>query len=363
MSCVLLTGCNDRIGVSGEAGTQVLLAPAVYGACSSLETRAVDLDDTALEGNEHYYYNGFLGAPALTTLPVGATVWLTFRKGEPVNLSGDLEDPDNFTWEESDLQAYVVQNVSGYNALYPIQSNETEPGYLEVDPDLAYSTPLYLPDGYFQFRMVSPANKIHKDDLKMQVDNGMYIYANDERYEQTRSKVIKIQANGTGVQRIVLNPMINETARFKISLKPGKNVSKMEMMSQGIEISGLQNSEKEPGGELLFQWSSLNLADTLKMKKGDKYSRTYIREFTKDETSGKITGETYILPTNAMSTNTVLLMSLAINGIPTQYLLTLGQMKYFHGHSYNIDLEVGLDGDIRVMGWANQSWLGDVEFN
>ena len=78
---------------------------------------------------------------------------------------------------------------------------------------------------------------------------------------------------------------------------------------------------------------------------------------------GSITGDVGILPTDAMSTMTVILVNMAVNGIPTQYLLPLYSLIFHHGHSYNLNLEIGLDGDIRVMSWANQAWTGDVDFN
>ena len=366
---LLFVGCERSLSLGETQRTQIVYAPGVYGMFSPVAgTKAVDLNDTGNSSSSDYYYNGFLGVPALTTLPIGATVWLTYRKGTPNSGATDMEDPDSFTWSEPDLKAYIVRDASGYNALYPCKTQELEEGgvtyvELELDDDgnVIYSTPLYLEDGYYQFRAVCPANRIRKNDLAMQVNNGMQVYANDERYEQTRSKIVQVRANGTGVQNIVLNPMINEMARIKVTLHPGKNVSSMEMMSQGVEISGLQNPEME-GTSLAFNWSSMNLADTLKIQRGSKYSRASIREFTKDA-SDAFVGELCILPTDASSTVTVLLVNMAVNGVPTQYLLLLNQMKYFHGHSYNLDLEIGLEGKIRVMNWANQSWTGEVTLN
>ena len=370
-----MTGCQAERIKEPEAGTQIILAPSVYGAFQTPETRAIDLRET-VPGGAHQAYNGFNGVPIPTQLPLGSTVWLTYRKGTPtsehaseVDGMSDEQlasvDPDWFTWEASSIQAYIVQNSAGYNALYPIPSEIQQEGgvdYLVVTDTEHYSNPLYLKPGYYQFRMVSPANKIVVSNLKMQVNNGMYVYANDERYTQTRSKVIKVKNNNAGVQNITLNPMINQTARIKVTLNPGPNVSRMEMLSQGVEISGLQNPEREPDGKLMFQWSSLDIRDTLQMKKADKYSRAYITDFSVNS-DGSITGDVGILPTDAMSTMTVILVNMAVNGIPTQYLLPLYSLIFHHGHSYNLNLEIGLDGDIRVMSWANQAWTGDVDFN
>ena len=367
---LLFVGCERSFNLGETQRTQIVYAPGVYGMFSPIAgTKAVDLSETGNTSSADYYYNGFLGVPALTTLPIGATVWLTFRKGTPNAGASDMEDPDSFTWGEPDLKAYIVRDASGYNALYPCKTQELEEGgvtyvelELDADGNVIYSTPLYLEDGYYQFRAVCPANRIRKNDLARQVNNGMQVYANDERYEQTRSKIVQVQANGTGVQNIVLNPMINEMARIKVTMHPGENVSTMEMMTQGVEVTGLQNPEMT-GNQLAFKWSSMNLADTLKIQRGSKYSRASIRKFTTDESTGVITGELCILPTDASSTVTVILVSMAVNGVPTQYLLMFNEMKYFHGHSYNLDFEVGLDGEIRVMNWANQSWTGEVTLN
>ena len=358
LSVLALNGCESRIEQPEDmTGTQIFLTPDIYGAFTAPQTRItnpVDLDNA--NG-----YNDFYSAPLLTKLPLGTTVWLTYRKALVAN--PDPESPSD--WEKPDLHAYVVQNVAGYNALYPISSHSiTEDGveYLEVDEPINYTTPLFLSDGDYQFRMVSPANRIVKENLKMIVDNGMYVFANDERYVQTQSKVIRIAPTGTGVQNVVLNPMINQTARIKVKLTPGANVSCMEMMSEGVEISGLQNPEMEAGGKLKFDWSSMSIQDTLKMKLADKRSRVSITEFEKDEQTGVIVGDIGVLPTDAMSTNMVILINMAVNGIPTQYLVTLSQLRLYHGHSYNLDLQVNLNGDIYVLNWSNQSWTGSVKF-
>ena len=348
---LLLAGCQSKINVE-EPLTQAnfILAPEVYGAFATPETRVHNLGDN---------YNEFTYVPDLIKLPIDATVWLTYRKAKPGITNPNPENASD--WEEPNLQAYVVADAAGFNALYPIGSHViTENGvkYLEVDENYQITNPLYLKDGFYQFRMVYPANKIRQSNLAMQVDNGMYVYANDERYNQTASKVIEIVNNGQGVQNIVLNPMINETARIKVTVRADENVSTIEMMSQGIEISGLQNPETE-SGKLAFKWSSLAIKDTLVMKMADKHANTFIKDFEVHD-DGSMVGSVGILPTNSMSTASVVLINLAVNGIPTQYVITLSQIKFVHGHSYNLDVEVGLNGNINVLNWANQSWTGEV---
>lgn len=366
MLALLATGCDKAsIQPSTPNRTQIFIDPGVYGAFASPVTKAVDLTQTGNTSYTYYNYNGFTGEPARTALPIGSTVWLTYRKGVYTG-SGSTEDPANFTWGATDLKAYIVRNAAGFNALYPIESTEVTEGgiaYLDINEPVVYTDPLYLEDGYYQFRMVSPANRIKKDNLAMQMDNGMYVYANDERYTQTASKVIRIQSSDATAQNILLNPIIAQMARFKVTIRPGTHVSTMEILPQGVEISGLQSPEMDGEGKLEFKWSSMDLRDTLVMKRGDKHARVSIRNFTTDPVSGVISGDIGVLPTNAYSTVGYILINLAVNGIPTQYILSLNGMKFFHGHSYDLDLEVDLNGDIRVLNWSNQGWTGEVSFN
>ena len=353
MTCVF-AACDSRLE-QPLTQANIVLAPEVYGTFDAPETRAHDLGDRYNDFNDPAIRN------RLKKLPVGSTVWLTYRKAKVANPNPDIASH----WEQPDLQAYVVKDAAGYNALYPIGADEydDENGvtYLKVPDSYAVTNPLYLTDGQYQFRMVSPANPIRMDNLAMQVDNGMYVYANDERYNQTKSKVVTIQNNDQGVQNIVLNPMINQTARVQVRISKGNNVAKMEMLSMGVEVSGLQNPETE-NGKLAFKWSSLDIKDTLVMKRADKKSRAIIREFETEE-DGSIVGSTGILPTNAMSTQSLILINLAVNGIPTQYVVCLSQIKFVHGHSYNLDVQVDADGNINVMNWANQAWTGEVTLN
>lgn len=363
---LLTIGC-DKASVQPHPGsrTQIFIDPGVYGSFTDPATKAVDLSQTGNTSYSYYKYNSFTGEPTRTALPIGSTVWLTYRKGV-YSGTGSTEDPANFSWGTTDLQAYVVRQAGGFNALYPITSTEVTEGgvtYLDIADPIVPTDPLYLEDGYYQFRMVSPANRIKKDNLAMQMDNGMYVYSNDERYTQTASKVVRIQSNDAAVQNIILNPIIAQMARFKVTIRPGAHVATMEILPQGVEISGLQSPETDGEGKLEFKWSSMDLRDTLVMKRGDKHARVSIREFTTDPVTGVIAGDIGVLPTNAYSTVGYVLINLAVNGIPTQYVLSLKGMKFFHGHSYDLDLEVDLNGAIRVLNWSNQGWTGEVSFN
>ena len=107
LSVLALNGCESRIEQpAAENGTQIFLTPGIYGAFTDPQTRVtnpVDLDNA--NG-----YNDFYSAPMLTKLPLGTTVWLTYRKAKVTN--PNTENPSD--WDEPNLRAYVVQNVAGY---------------------------------------------------------------------------------------------------------------------------------------------------------------------------------------------------------------------------------------------------------
>lgn len=355
---ILVGSCESSLNPS-LTEVHPVLAPGVYGAFEQPATRTV----TYPMDIQNAGHNGFTYNPNPIPLPNGSTVWLMYRQAKDGITN---PNPDNAAhWGPTDLKAYVVKaDQKGYNALYPVPFSDRN-GILYITDNLdAYTTQLYLNEGTYQFRAVSPAHPIRKSDYRMAVDNGMWLYAHDERYNQTKSSVVVIGGE-SDTQNVLLNPMVSQVARLEINMSPtaNKSVCKMEIMDQGIEISGLQNPEMTDGGTLMFKWSSLSIADTLQMKKGDKGQSIVIHDFTTDEETGTITGSTAILPTDAMSTMVVVLINMAVNGIPTQYILTLSQMKFFHGHSYKLDLKLDLEGNVYVMNWANQSWNGTVTLN
>lgn len=352
MTIGLLTACSttDEEPVpapDGKVRVEFQL-PGTYGVnVSHAQSKAVD----NLDPNWHD-----LPEANATLLPVGSTLWLSYAKQN-----------DDDTYSKPDLQGYVVgTNASGYNTLYPCTTTEGADGKLTLNPE-AIGAPLYLETGTYKFKMISPAYPIDKE-LKMQVDNGMYLYSTDGRYEETSSRAEEIIVNATGVQYIKLNPIISQVARFTFTIQKGKGVNRLEPLAAGIEISGLQNpynhpNESEEGDNLLtYNWSSEDIADTLVMHMGDKRSWVTLpgEELQVDE-DGTITGDIAVLPTLTMSTPISILINMAINGVPTQYMTLLNEQMLLHARSYNLKWEVSVtEGQISVVTWQNQSWVTDL---
>ena len=352
MTIGLLTACSttDEEPVPAPDGkVQVeFQLPGTYGVnVSHAQSKAVD----NLDPNWHD-----LPEANATLLPVGSTLWLSYAKQN-----------DDDTYSKPDLQGYVVgTNASGYNTLYPCTTTEGADGKLTLNPE-AIGAPLYLETGTYKFKMISPAYPIDKE-LKMQVDNGMYLYSTDGRYEETSSRAEEIIVNATGVQYIKLNPIISQVARFTFTIRKGEGVNRLEPLAAGIEISGLQNpynhlNESEEGDNLLtYNWSSEDIADTLVMHMGDKRSWVTLpgEELQVDE-DGTITGDIAVLPTLTMSTPISILINMAINGVPTQYMTLLNEQMLLHARSYNLKWEVSVtEGQISVVTWQNQSWVTDL---
>jgi lipopolysaccharide export system protein LptA len=138
-------------------------------------------------------------------------------------------------------------------------------------------------------------------------------------------------------------------------------------MDSGVEISGLQNAyEGKPSDEEknYYLWSMTNVSDSIIMQKGDKNTRVVInaKDFTRSEEDGKITltGDVGILPTDIMSTTMYILVNIEVNGVPTQYVAALNSMKFYHGFSYNVKLQVTANEGIFVNTWYNESWTKDL---
>ena len=136
----------------------------------------------------------------------------------------------------------------------------------------------------------------------------------------------------------------------------------LEPLAAGIEISGLQDPYVEEG--LAYNWCSENIADTLVMRMGDK--RAYLRvsggELRTDEETGTIAGDIGVLPTLTMSTPVSVLVNIAVNGVPTQYMTLVNEPMLLHARSYNLRWEIRMeDGRVSVVTWQNQSWVTDLE--
>ena len=284
----------------------------------------------------------FLAGKLTEKLPVGSTLWLSYSK----KTGEDYEDPV--------VKPYIVKNDNDYIGLYPCGTDEYTDGneeWLKINTEVEDS-PLYLEQkSTYKFKALYPAHDIRKSDLQLKLHNGIWACTNDPRYTQTAATNVTLTPSGASkITYVELQPMINQTARIHFEIAKGENVHTLEMMHNGIEISGVQ--DKETLYDL--DWTLDDYIEVIQLESIDDGKHWYkLQEF--EVRDDKIIGDAYILPLDVRRTYIFILINMAVNGIPTQYVLTLNGIILEHSRSYNFDLRAGMDGNLTVVNWQNTS--------
>lgn len=312
------------------------------------------------------------------SLPEGSTVWLmcqTYTLIRYETVPGrwpwyEDEITPIYDWVTDSYRSYVVLNAhDGFNSLYPCAVDAAGNALMET-----MEPAMYLEPGEYRFFAVSPALPWVNTDvanLSMKLENGQYLMANDARYTGANPSTNYTSVTVTTsdqVQVIRLNPMAYQTAQLRFTIRPGENVHRLDLMSSGIEISGLQ----DPGSGS-YNWTPYG--HYLEILPGNKRSQTTIRDFhivqqdssmvtngqTVDLPEGSLMTHCGILPTDATSSSLIVVLHLQVNGIPTQYSMSLNRQIFEPGHSYHYVGEVSVTGGVTVFSWQNISWDADVE--
>ena len=310
------------------------------------------------------------------SLPEGSTVWLIMEKQVmQIDSTWDWWNrrwnyETTYSWRHDSYKSYVVLNAhDGFNSLYPCAVDAAGNALMET-----MEPAMYLEPGEYRFFAVSPALPWVNTDvasLSMKLENGQYLMANDARYTGANPSTNYTSVTVTTsdqVQVIRLNPMAYQTAQLRFTIRPGENVHRLDLMSSGIEISGLQ----DPGSGS-YNWTPYG--HYLEILPGNKRSQTTIRNFrivqqdssmatngqTVDLPAGTLMAECGILPTDATSSSLIVVLHLQVNGIPTQYSMSLNRRIFEPGHSYHYVGEVSITGGVTVFSWQNISWDADVE--
>lgn len=374
LSAAILLSCSRHIdeGMGGDGKVRVCFRmPVSYNGFPA--TRAItDVlpetgADTVMRHLPDYLHPEYL--------PEGSTLWMTLSE----------YDEESGTYTNPQLHAYQVKSSGEWNSLYPCRKELKDSLDRDGNP-VQYWTcitdgsaaPLYLDPGIYKFKLISPALPLVETNdngvwnWKLHIDNGMYFSATDGRYYETKpvNTVVTIDPDGSNIQYVELNPIIQQTARFNFSIVKGNQVDSLMILPAGVEISGLQNPEKG----YLFDWTSEDIRDTLVAKRGDKLQwlkmspekfsvSTEPLTWNSVTYNERLTGHIGVLPTDAMSTTIIITFNLLVNGIPTQYVTTMNQIKIQHGHEYHLKLKVDQKDGITVFTWQYQSWTHDLELN
>ncbi len=288
-------------------------------------------------------------------LPEGSTVWLIAKN-----------EQDNTLVKNS----YVVHNSGGADAVsYLIPCTVNDLGEV-VDEE---GVPLYLKEGtQHLFYAVSPARKLDQEKfaqgkVAFQVKNGAYFYANDGRYDKTSPQPIKVESTGPeAVQRIPLNPMINQTAELKFQIKKGQGVHDLDIQPSGIQLSGLQNDSPEAGDYgtpdgLYWHMSQAKGDEPIKLQHGDKTGSNNYYDYSIDA-EGRVNIEVPVLPMRSLSKPVIVVFRLKVNGVPTSYEMMLNEKDFKAGYSYGYRGEVSITEGVTVFTWQFVSWELDVNF-
>jgi hypothetical protein len=361
------TSCDrstvEELPSAGRDSVRVeFYAPGYYSTygetpTASVTTRAFPLEKTLALSQLNSY-----------KLEEGASVWVSYQ-------TYDKDEKENVTLGEPKVHPYVVSRSStGDYTLYACGMSDDGNTYHADVNNLG--SPLYLSPGTYYFRSIYPAvdlTKVTAEDgtskFMANVDNGMYLCSNDNRYKESGGTVVTIKqvsSDDVDPQYVTLNPMVQQTARIQVEIYGDEQMSDLNVMAAGVEISGLQDPYNL--GDNLYNWSSDAVSDTLCMRLGDKHSWVTIpgSDFTKteqDDGTVKLTGDVGVLPTDALSTVLVFLFNLEVDGIATQYMTTVQQIRLYHAQSYRLSIHVKKDTDkvLIVAAWMNVSWTADVE--
>lgn len=276
-------------------------------------------------------------------IPDGTTLWIAVYN-------------ENST-EPQQVKSFVVKG----NTLYPCKVDDD--GNVTDENDV----PLYLESGTYTFRAVGPARKL-TENKHLYIDNGQYVIANDERdrfniglASTTKgTKGVEAILNNTvnSVVEVQLNPLINQTAKLKFTIKAGDNVYKLGVQSTGVEIDGLQDNYSKSNDES-SPWNWTLATDTLIAYRGNNNTKLTLTEPV-EQTDEKVVYETSILPTDAYSTPLIILFSMRVNGVPSQFQMMLNRKIFLTGYSYHYMGTINLEGGIAAMDWMNVGWETNV---
>lgn len=231
-----------------------------------------------------------------------------------------------------------------------------------------YDTPLYLPEGTYVFRALGPARELVRDTdghYALNIDNGDWVIANDERYEETAGDATVTLTPETPDCLVHLKPLINQTARLKFTLYSAEDdpfVHSLKMHPVGVELSGLQRHYSNNGPDTApWNWKFCIPGDTLKAFPGTKNVVIYLNK-PLISTDDRFVIEASILPTDATATPLMALFNIEVNGNPTQFDMMLNRKIFRAGYSYHYRGRVYIDKGVTVMDWESVSWSADIPF-
>ncbi len=251
--------------------------------------------------------------------------------------------------------------------------------------------PYYLPvaksetgDTYYCMA-ISPAREIDRDDdgyLKLAVNNQEELLVNNNIWNETAYGTFIVSNDVSQKAEIDLNPLTYATAKIRITIKNGRNVTDLEACSPFAELDRVPTNpgsswtmDKTGGsGEMKMDNYNLTFGNSIEEQMGNNilYNRMYIQDAvaakpwyeTTTGTDGKsittkylsITGETNILPMDARPTPMIIRTDVDVNHTPMQFQYQTNK-RFRAGYVYDYTVEISLkDNNIYVASWQDMEW-------
>lgn len=289
-------------------------------------------------------------------LSPGSTMWLLIEEPEFPERDRELEPEDIVDWKISDtypMKSYVVMGED--SSLFPCQVDGNG------NMTSRSGSPLMLMNGKYKFHAVSPARALGSNG-EMSIKNGQYVIASDRRWTETEPTIVKVDIDpgSNEMQSVELNPLINQTSQIRIRLKCGDNVSKIGILPEGVEVSGIQ---EDTGTGVSFHWTVDE--SNLPIMVGNKYHGVKVPEWFEETVGGEkvLTGLVSILPTDATTNSVFITFNISVNDVSTQYMASLNTQYFESARRYTYTFKVSIPDGVTVATWDNVTIVKEEDFS
>ncbi len=233
---------------------------------------------------------------------------------------------------------------------------------------------------------VSPARKLILDTdgyYKLQVKNQEEVLINNNDWSQTCAQSFPMPTSVDEVAQITPKPLMNATAKIRIKVKNGANVTELTQGHPYVELDRVPTNpgdswtgDEVTGGTHPVAKYNLEVGSSIAQQMGNNilYNRMYIMNSTKSEKwvnlkpdaptleqgywqkNITIECETPILPMDSRPTPMIIRMNVDVNLTPMQFQYQTNRV-FKPGHVYEYVATISLDeGAIYIAAWQDMQW-------
>ncbi len=396
------------LNIGNMAVVALFLALAIFTGCSDEEMD--DVQKPTTENNMvrvNLNLNGafpFLKSraavskPELNTydpqfLPDSSTIQLIILKEDPwTNYDGKVHK-DNVINKDAagniDDFVYIIL-ADGFGTPYPYPCKVDKKGRLiegTINQVPYYQMKAAENENTKYYCMaVSPARQLILDTdgyYKLAIKNQEEVLINNNDWTQTCAVEFDMPQDVHEVAQITPNPLMNATAKIRIHVKNGHNVTELIPGRPYVELDRVPTNPGIPwtgdgvnGGTFPTNKYNLEVGRSIEQQLGNNilYNRMYIMNSNKTESWVNLTPdaptpeeslwgkniviecETPILPMDARPTPMIIRLNIDVNLTPMQFQYQTGRV-FKPGHVYDYTATISLtDGDIYIASWQDMQW-------